>query len=179
MEQKHSVCVNDNKTGTCYNINKLDEFESNEQFNKRVEFIKLNSPHSKEQFELLITMSEIYVYRLTLGCKYSAEIEEAFSKFKIPAIKPPQNKNIHTRTNSNNKLKKLNANAKPFIPVNKQQNGGGYDVDPRLPPIGGMVQYSFYPNQRGCQKFTPNSPVVKLDLYKQQTPPPVINYFAD
>ena len=60
-------------------INKLEN-ETDKDYQLRVNFIKLNNPKNKKELELCIMFSKIFVNIITLGCRYSIDIEKKLNK---------------------------------------------------------------------------------------------------
>ncbi len=73
------VCITENNV--CYTVTRLDEYETNDSFSKRVYFIKWNKPQNAKQFELLLHLSELYVNKEILKCKYSNEVENLLLRY--------------------------------------------------------------------------------------------------
>ena len=70
----NKVCVEEE--GFCYTIIRLDDFETNNSFGTRIQYIKKKNPKTKEEFEKVLKYSEIYANMMILGCDYSNKIKK-------------------------------------------------------------------------------------------------------
>jgi hypothetical protein len=70
----NKVCIEE--TGLCYTIARLDEFETNQSFKCRIEYVKKKKPMTQKEFDIAIQYSQIVVNKWLLGCSYSPDVEK-------------------------------------------------------------------------------------------------------
>ena len=75
----NKVCIEED--GICYTLARMDEYETNNSFNKRIQFIKKNKPMTEADFKKLITYSHIYSNIELLGCSYPPKIEKELNSY--------------------------------------------------------------------------------------------------
>lgn len=70
----NTVCIE--HEDMCYTIERRDEFEHNNHFYKRIEFIKAMKPKTQKEYNEVIRLSKIYQNMITLKCRYPPELEK-------------------------------------------------------------------------------------------------------
>lgn len=75
----NKVCIEED--GICYTLARMTEYETNNSFNTRIQFIRKNKPLTKENFDTLIIYSHIYVNTELLGCVYPPHIEKKLKNY--------------------------------------------------------------------------------------------------